>query len=123
MIAAQVESINNVFMNADHQTSVMNFIKFAESVKLAKLEAMHAANVADTPPKDANLFIYWILPREDRDEVLGDLEEGYYKVMKLSSPSAAKWWYWCQTARSIVNFIVCRVYQAFEKVRKLFSMR
>ena len=146
MIAAQLETMNYNQMTADQKASLvdqktplMEFVKFAESVRVAKLRAMHAeesANIlisltesmhaeemADIPLKNADLLIYWFLPSDDWDEVLGDLTEGYYKVLKLSSPSAAKWWYWCQTFRSIGYFIVCRVYNAFEKVRKLFSMR
>ncbi|MCP4346598.1 MAG: hypothetical protein GY795_13865 [Desulfobacterales bacterium] len=65
--------------------------------------------------KLSQLIILWILPLKDRDEVLGDLEEGYNREAELSGHRAASQWYWSQTIRS-ARFFLRQRFSDFVKI-------
>jgi hypothetical protein len=47
-------------------------------------------------------FLVWLCFRgEQREVVLGDLEEGYVSVLKLEGRAAARRWYWWQSMTSL----------------------
>ena len=49
------------------------------------------------PPKYANKLLHWLLKEELEEEVLGDLEEKFYKNLKDNTPFKARINYWYQT--------------------------
>ena len=53
------------------------------------------------PPRLASLFLQSILPRDIRDQVLGDLAEKHAELAAASETSQARRWFWRQTLASI----------------------
>ena len=53
------------------------------------------------PPRLASLFLQSILPRDIRDQVLGDLAEKHAELAAASETSQARRWFWRQTPASI----------------------
>ncbi len=58
------------------------------------------------PPKYAQKFLYWILKKELAEEVLGDLEEKFYKKLEKESPFQARRNYWYQTLNYLRPFAI-----------------
>lgn len=52
-------------------------------------------------PRIATWLLACLLPRADREAVLGDLVEEYALRVQSTSSSRALWWYWGQACRSI----------------------
>jgi len=59
-----------------------------------------------TPPKYAEKFLTWVLKKELTEEVLGDLEEKFYKKIDQQSPFRAKVNYWYQTLNYLRPFAI-----------------
>ena len=58
------------------------------------------------PPKYAEKFLTWVLKKELTEEVLGDLEEKFYKKIDQQSPFRAKANYWYQTLNYLRPFAI-----------------
>lgn len=71
--------------------------------RLAKLSE---DNQRSTPPKPAESVLLWILPKDQRNALIGDLEEEYRTLIvpKLGE-RAAQWWYWKQAIFSVAPTI------------------
>lgn len=56
-----------------------------------------------SPPQAAAELLLWILPKDRRDALIGDLEEEYQTIVvpKLGA-SRARRWFWFQAIRSVV---------------------
>jgi putative ABC transport system permease protein len=53
------------------------------------------------PPRIAEWLVAHLLPEDDREFVLGDLEEGFGAVARQRSLAAAKRWYWVAAASAL----------------------
>lgn len=53
------------------------------------------------PPKNGRFLLYCILPREQRNEVLDNLEEEYEELFYEFGPSYANFFYWTQVWKSM----------------------
>ncbi|MEX0912603.1 MAG: ABC transporter permease, partial [Gemmatimonadota bacterium] len=62
-----------------------------------------------TPPKFAEGLIRLLLPREEHEELLGDLHERFQAVQGRRGPVRASAWYWMQTSRSIPHLFLGRL--------------
>lgn len=63
---------------------------------------------AGRPPRLARLTASALSIPEYRDDVLGDLHEGYLALAR-QSPMAARSWYWCQVLRSLPSLLARRI--------------
>jgi putative ABC transport system permease protein len=71
------------------------------------------------PPRIAERLLRARLLRDERDEIIGDLQEQFAR-RAADGPRAARWWYWRQTLALIVSFSVHRrdlVSRAHERTR------
>ncbi len=59
-----------------------------------------------TPPKYAQKFLNWFIKDELAEEVLGDLEEKFYKKLEEQKPFKAKANYWYQTLNYLRPFAI-----------------
>lgn len=57
------------------------------------------------PPKSAEFLIYIFVKRQDREVILGDLEEDFHEVRHKFGKRYASFQYWCQVLRSIWPFM------------------
>jgi hypothetical protein len=56
----------------------------------------------DRVPRVGEYVLYLLLPRKDRDPIIGDLRELYADTIKPKfGPVAARWWYWTQVVKSL----------------------
>jgi len=59
-----------------------------------------------TKPPSAAKFMLLLVPRRDREHLVGDLEEEYRTiVLPEYGARAAKFWYWCQVLSSIAPLL------------------
>ena len=77
---------------------------FFESVEYKKLPVIDIPSTP-TPPKIAEYLIYLLIPRKNREVMLGDLEEDFQEVRKKFGLRKAKFHYWFQVLRSIPPLI------------------
>lgn len=52
------------------------------------------------PSHHADYLLWLLLPLQNRDAMLGDLNEGFEKAAERHGLRCAKFWYWCQALRS-----------------------
>ena len=65
----------------------------------------------DDVPQRAQEILYFILPKKDRDSLLGDLREEYItKIIPTMGPRKAHAWYWKQVIWSIAPVLRGQVY-------------
>jgi hypothetical protein len=58
------------------------------------------------PPRAAEFLLCCCLPKEDRETLIGDLEEEYQtKIFPKFGARKARIWYWCQAVRSIAPLV------------------
>lgn len=72
-------------------------------------------------PEWAKYLLFLVLPRERRDEVLGDLEEGALRVAREFGPRRAHNYYVFQVITSVGWFILQRIEES-KSVRWLIIM-
>ena len=53
----------------------------------------------DPPPRLANWLLRWLVPKTDREQIMGDLVEEF--SLRAQSSDSCWSWYWSQTLRSI----------------------
>lgn len=84
-----------------------NFRRCQESDHLdnVKFQKTIEIFVSSTPPKNAEYLIYLLIPKKNREVMLGDLEEDFYIVCEKFGPLKAKFHYWFQVLRSIPPLI------------------
>jgi hypothetical protein len=58
------------------------------------------------PPKFAEYLLYPLLPKKDRDPLLGDLEEEYQDIRRQFGARRAGFWYYWQVGASIGPLLV-----------------
>lgn len=56
--------------------------------------------LAETPRK-AEFLLWVLLPRTQREAVIGDINEGFAQVRERFGARSARTWYWCAVARSL----------------------
>jgi hypothetical protein len=66
-----------------------------------KPESRHGGSASETPPKLPQYLIYLVFPRNNREIMLGDLDEEYREVYEKFGLRAAKLFYYIQVIRSI----------------------
>lgn len=71
---------------------------------------------AEVPPKFAQYLLYLFVNKENRDALLGDLEEDYWDVYNKFGPKKARFFYQWQVCKSIWPLISASV----GKLLKLF---
>lgn len=54
-------------------------------------------------PRLARFLAGLTVPREDRDFLLGDLDEAFAQLARVRSPGAARRWYWWQVLRGVAG--------------------
>lgn len=59
------------------------------------------------PPRAAQRLLEWRLQSDERDELIGDLDE-QYRRRAAAGPRAARLWYWTQTMAMLWGFFVHR---------------
>lgn len=69
------------------------------------------------PPQYAEYLIYLLIPKNNREAVLGDLEEDFHAVNKKFGLRKAQFLYWFEVIRSIWPFVV----GATEKLIKIIK--
>lgn len=108
--------IGKVLGGVDHLVS-------AKQLRMALLEAFVNAHVAplaveepaaSTPPRFAEYLLYIFLPKRSRDNMLGDLEEEYYKAYRRYGYRYAQVFYWSQVVRSLWPLIAALVQKALK---------
>jgi len=77
--------------------------------------------VSDTPPQFAKYMIYLLIPRNNREAILGDLEEDFHEVKKEFGPRKAKFHYRVQVLRSIWPMIKGMAFNLLIVTKKLFT--
>jgi hypothetical protein len=56
----------------------------------------------DKVPRVGEYVLYLLLPRKDRDPIIGDLHEMYFDTIKPKfGRAAAWWWYWAQVVKCL----------------------
>lgn len=80
--------------------------------------------IDNTVPPSAEKLLYLLLPKKKRDDVIGDLEEEYEKVVRKFGYSFARRWYWFQASTSILSMTAehWKKMVAAGLVVKLFSL-
>ncbi|ASF48521.1 permease prefix domain 2-containing transporter [Methylovulum psychrotolerans] len=63
--------------------------------------SLDVSQPSNIPPKTAKYLLYLVVPRKNRDALLGDLEEDFNEVLEKFGLKHAKFHYWVQTFRSI----------------------
>ena len=121
VIVAQCEEREAVFaaIAAQHRQQRDSFVVMIANQQAAQAAAVDlptSASASDhhspvnpveaskdsTPPMWATYLIYLLLPREDREAMLGCLEEDYRtKLLPKYGVHRARFWYWCEVGRSI----------------------
>jgi len=69
---------------------------------IARLYLKHIPVRRDKVPRVGEYVLYLLLPRKDRDPIIGDLHEMYFDTIKPKfGPAAAWWWYWAQVVKCL----------------------
>lgn len=68
-------------------------------------EAAIQASENNHPPRFAEFAIWFFLPRETREVMIGDLEEEYHEAVDRFGQRAAALWYWKQCLTSIGPYL------------------
>ncbi len=63
-------------------------------------------NTNTIPPESARSFLLWFLREDLAEEVLGDLEENFYRSLKKGSPGRARRNYWYQVFHYLRPFAI-----------------
>ena len=63
------------------------------------------SRISNKPPQLAKYLVYLLVPRKNREAILGDLSEDFQEVRKKFGLRKAKFHYWFQVIRSIPSFI------------------
>jgi len=59
---------------------------------------------------DSARFLLLLIPRKDRDNLVGDLEEEFLtRVLPAYGPKLARRWYWAQTIATLFPIVCCQV--------------
>lgn len=72
-------------------------------------------------PKNAKLILTFLLPRKNRDYILGDLDEDFlHNIIPDYGEKIAKRWYWFQTIRTILehNSLTARIINIIDAFKK-----
>jgi len=75
--------------------------KYSRDELLRMFEELDRKHHEDQPPKFAEFLLYIFLPKQRRDNLLGDLEEEYYDVCHRFGNIRAQIFYYSQVARSL----------------------
>lgn len=75
--------------------------KKAKTTPICDKETIKALPPSNTPPKTAEYLLYLLVPRKNRDALLGDLQEDFNEVREKFGLRQAKIYYWVQVLRSI----------------------
>jgi hypothetical protein len=60
-------------------------------------------------PRWGEYLLFLLLPKKDREAVLGDLEEHFGYLLRRNGRLAAKLWYWSEVLRSVLPIVGRRV--------------
>jgi hypothetical protein len=90
-----------VAVSAGGELIKLYFSKKAKTIPVFNKETTKALPPSNTPPKTAEYLLYLIVPRKNRDALLGDLQEDFNEVQAKFGLKHAKIHYWVQTLRSI----------------------
>ncbi|MBT9099995.1 hypothetical protein KFZ76_20040 [Methylovulum psychrotolerans] len=88
--------------NEELKLSMLNLYRALSEALLSKFfSLLKEDNIANTPPKTAEYLLYLVVPRKNRDALLGDLQEDFNEVLEKFGLRHAKFHYWVQAFRSI----------------------
>lgn len=87
---------------------------------LWKRKLKQDGNASITPPQLAKFIIYLLIPKNNREAILGDLEEDFHKAHREFGLSKAKFLYCAQVLRSIWPIIGGAVSKLIKSSIKLF---
>lgn len=74
-----------------------------------------SSDLLTVPPIRAEIIMRFVLPKSDRDSLLGDLEEEYRYMLAKFGIATARKWYWAQCGRTVAAY----VWSGFSKFAKL----
>jgi hypothetical protein len=79
---------------------------FTSAIERYKMQLIVGSLETTPPPKAAEKFLYFLLPRRVRENIPGDLEEEYRTIiLPKFGPGYAKRWYWMQVVNSLVPIL------------------
>jgi len=73
-------------------------------------------------PRLAAWLLSWLTPRNRREVLLGDFEEGYREMTAFASAAQARRWYWGQVVRSILPFLYQSSYWSLIMLRNYLKI-
>ncbi|MGZ8237039.1 MAG: permease prefix domain 2-containing transporter [Methylobacter sp.] len=121
-LAKEIVRIN--FKNEEQRREIDNRRKSInhQIIRLVRLAFVEEKSLLNKPPKAAEYLIYLLIPRKNREAMLGDLQEDFHEVCEKFGLRKAKFHYWFQVLRSIppligssvIKFIVASVTRAFK---------
>lgn len=75
-------------------------INWSSFVALPAVISMSGSAFPDRRPPRFAAYLLRFLPKEQRDALLGDLEEEYWEIYDQHGKRQAQVWYWCQALTS-----------------------
>jgi len=93
----ELERLRNV-----RETSIKaNLVSIRFKLKAIRHRSIEHSAASETPPQFAKYLIYLLIPRNNREAILGDLEEDFHEVKREFGLRKAKFHYRVQVLRSI----------------------
>lgn len=104
------------------ETSInANLISIRLKLKAIRYRNLEHSVVSETPPQFAKYIIYLLIPRNNREAILGDLEEDFHEVNKKFGLQKAKFHYMVQVLRSIWPMLKCMAVNILIITKKLIT--
>lgn len=73
-------------------------------------------SIMASPPQSAKFILYLLIPKINRDGMLGDLEEEYWDVYKEFGVGKARFFYWWQVFKSVWPLVSASVVKLIKLV-------
>lgn len=87
-----------------------------------KNQKISERNKNNLPSKRAELFLYFLIPREKRDVIIGDLVETYNTIMiPKFGVKKARFWFWFQTVLNVFSILKLRWIMLIALGKSLFE--
>jgi hypothetical protein len=106
----------------ERKTSIKaNLVRIRFHLKAIRHRSLEYSAASETPPQFAKYLIYLLIPRNNREAILGDLEEDFHEVKREFGLRKAKFHYRVQVLRSIWPMIKGMVFNLLIITKKLFT--
>src|SRR5258707_1968200 len=84
--------------------------------KASEVNSMLDIDISLQPPADATRLLFLLVPRDDREHVVGDLDEAFQIVVERTDTRFARRWYWFQAVRTVAYYPLRSVTAFAERV-------